>query len=734
MRAKTGSILLLFCIGSVTSVPLASQGLLYYHDIEKAGRSKGYEVSYDNRSFIIDGQRTLLLSGAVHYPRVTAGEWSNIFREMYLDGLNMVQTYVYWNLHEPRRGQEYDFSGNKNWTLFVVEAAKAGLFVNLRIGPFVASEWDYGGIPHWINQIPGMVVRSSNQPWESEMARFFTDIVNMARPYFATNGGPIILSQVENEFHWDDPEYIMWCGELVKTVKAGIPFGMCNGESADNTINTCNGNDCEQYAEQHAEKYPGKPLAWTENEGWYQEWDKQPLTSHDNRSASDMAYVIMKWFARGGAHHNYYMWYGGNNFGRVGGACVATEYADGVNLRSDGLPNEPKKTHLQKLHLLLGKYGDVLLNSPSQVNNKQSVLLLNTTSGKFVNTTKQFAYVYKSDRSAVAFLENSANDDVLVKFSAKNFTLPPLSSSLIDMSNDEAEERYNSGKLNATGIPTKRIYSTLMEKFSWKAWQENTTKLEGGFENKYPLEQLNVTEDLTDYLFYQTVVTEATTGVVNITVESQISDSLLAYIDGKFQSSTESCQHSKYPTAVTYTLPVNTVKGQAHTLTLLSVSLGVITHTIPGEFDRKGITGSVLLGTMNITDVGWVHRPMLQGEILHVYTSEGAKNVSWDSHWMAYTSESLVWYQFSFDAPKVNKGSSLLLDLLGMERGYIYLNGVNLGRYWLTMVDGVYVQRYYLVPKPLLMEKNNLLTLIEELGAPEPGSVKLVESKLVLPP
>ena len=80
LRAKTGSILLLFCIGSVTSVPLASQGLLYYHDIEKAGRSKGYEVSYDNRSFIIDGQRTLLLSGAVHYPRVTAGEWSNIFR------------------------------------------------------------------------------------------------------------------------------------------------------------------------------------------------------------------------------------------------------------------------------------------------------------------------------------------------------------------------------------------------------------------------------------------------------------------------------------------------------------------------------------------------------------------------------------------------------------------------------------------------------------------------------
>ena len=73
------------------------------------------------------------------------------FREMYLDGLNMVQTYIYWNLHEPRQGQEYDFSGNKNWTLFVEEAAKAGLFVNLRIGPFVASEWDYG---QFVNGFP----------------------------------------------------------------------------------------------------------------------------------------------------------------------------------------------------------------------------------------------------------------------------------------------------------------------------------------------------------------------------------------------------------------------------------------------------------------------------------------------------------------------------------------------------------------------------------------------------
>lgn len=136
------------CLGLLAATVLPAvcspaSGLLHYHDVQaKSGR--GYNVSYDNRSFIINGERTLLLSGAVHYPRVEACEWSKVFREMFLDGLNTVQTYIYWNLHQSEMGGGYDFSGNKNWTLFVEKAGQAGLFVVLRIGPFVASEWDYG--------------------------------------------------------------------------------------------------------------------------------------------------------------------------------------------------------------------------------------------------------------------------------------------------------------------------------------------------------------------------------------------------------------------------------------------------------------------------------------------------------------------------------------------------------------------------------------------------------------
>ena len=115
--------------------------LLYYSDVK--GKDK-YTVTYDNRSFIVDGSRTLLLSGSVHYPRSTPGMWDDILQKMVQDGLNMVEIYIFWNLHEFKQGQEYNFAGSANWMLFVEKAAAAGLFVNLRIGPYVCAEWNYG--------------------------------------------------------------------------------------------------------------------------------------------------------------------------------------------------------------------------------------------------------------------------------------------------------------------------------------------------------------------------------------------------------------------------------------------------------------------------------------------------------------------------------------------------------------------------------------------------------------
>jgi hypothetical protein len=73
------------------------------------------------------------------------------------------------------------------------------------------------------------------------------------RDLFADKGGPIIMAQVENELHTSDQAYVKFCGELAVKTNVPVAWGMCNGNSADNTINTCNGGDCTKFIEQNGQ-------------------------------------------------------------------------------------------------------------------------------------------------------------------------------------------------------------------------------------------------------------------------------------------------------------------------------------------------------------------------------------------------------------------------------------------------------------------------------------------------
>lgn len=101
------------------------------------------EVTYDGRSLIIDGQRKILFSGSIHYPRSTPQMWPALISKAKEGGLDVIQTYVFWNLHEPQFGQ-YDFSGRYDLVRFIKEIQVQGLYVCLRIGPYIESEWTYG--------------------------------------------------------------------------------------------------------------------------------------------------------------------------------------------------------------------------------------------------------------------------------------------------------------------------------------------------------------------------------------------------------------------------------------------------------------------------------------------------------------------------------------------------------------------------------------------------------------
>lgn len=87
-------------------------------------------VTYDSRALVIDGHRRLLIAGCIHYPRSTPGMWPSLLQKAKAGGIDVVQTYVFWNIHEPRR-LEFDFSDRKDLFGFLVECQKQGLYVNL---------------------------------------------------------------------------------------------------------------------------------------------------------------------------------------------------------------------------------------------------------------------------------------------------------------------------------------------------------------------------------------------------------------------------------------------------------------------------------------------------------------------------------------------------------------------------------------------------------------------------
>ncbi|KAK1554856.1 hypothetical protein Q3G72_018381 [Acer saccharum] len=92
-------------------------------------------VSYDATSLIINGQHKILFSGSIHYPRSPP---------------------------------QYDFSGRNDIIGFIKQIQSQGLYACIRIGPFIESEWTYGGLPFWLHDVPGIVFRSDNEPFKVE--------------------------------------------------------------------------------------------------------------------------------------------------------------------------------------------------------------------------------------------------------------------------------------------------------------------------------------------------------------------------------------------------------------------------------------------------------------------------------------------------------------------------------------------------------------------------------------
>ncbi|GAV71938.1 Glyco_hydro_35 domain-containing protein/Gal_Lectin domain-containing protein/BetaGal_dom4_5 domain-containing protein, partial [Cephalotus follicularis] len=661
-------------------------------------------VTYDGRSLIIGGQHKILFSGSIHYPRSTPEMWPSLIAKAKKGGLDVIQTYVFWNIHEPQEGK-YDFSGGYDLVKFIKEIQAQGLYVCLRIGPFIESEWNYGGFPFWLHDIPGIEFRTYNEPFKYHMQNFVTKIVNMmkAEKLYASQGGPIILSQIENEYsnvekayHEQGPIYVRWAADMAVGLHTGVPWVMCKQDDApDPVINTCNGLYCGLTFS--GPNSPSKPAIWTED------WTSQYLVYGDEpylRSAQDLAFHVALFFAnKSGSYVNYYMYHGGTNFGRTSSAFVTTSYYDQAPLDEYGLTRQPKWGHLKELHAA------IKLCSKSLLSGSKSTFSLGQL---------QQAYVFKENsRECAAFLVNSdTRKDVTVLFQNVSYRLSHHSISILP---DCRTTAFNTAKVRTqfntrTMTPSQKLDSSR----KWKEFKEaipyfdNTTLRADSL-----LEHMSTTKDTSDYLWYNFRFEQDSPSNLSVLNVSSAGHVLHAFVNGMFAGSAHGSHNN-----VSFSLE-NTAEFKKGTnyVSLLSATIGLPDN---GAYLNHRVAGlrRVHVGNIDFTTYQWGYQVGLLGEKLNIYRVQGSSNVQWRKFGSS-THQLLTWYKTFFNAPTGN--DPVALNLGSMGKGEAWVNGNSIGRYWVSFQTskGNPSQTWYHVPRSFLKSTKNLLVVLEEeIGNP----------------
>ncbi|MFB6456677.1 glycoside hydrolase family 35 protein [Chitinophaga sp. Hz27] len=150
-------------------------------------------------TFLLDGKPFQMISGEMHYQRIPRECWADRLKMAKAMGLNTIATYVFWNMHEPEKGQ-YDFSGNNDVAAFVKLAREEGLWVILRPSPYGCAEWEFGGYPYWLQNIPGLQVRSMEPQFLAAYNKYIHAVGKQTAALQINHGGNILLVQIENEY------------------------------------------------------------------------------------------------------------------------------------------------------------------------------------------------------------------------------------------------------------------------------------------------------------------------------------------------------------------------------------------------------------------------------------------------------------------------------------------------------------------------------------------------------
>ncbi|XP_078656643.1 beta-galactosidase-1-like protein 2 isoform X1 [Branchiostoma floridae x Branchiostoma belcheri] len=290
----------------------------------------------EGENFTLDGKPVQLLSGAIHYFRVPREYWRDRMLKLKACGLNTLETYVCWNLHEPEKGK-FDFTGMLDIAAYLREAANLGLWVIFRPGPYICAEWDYGGLPSWLLRDPNMQVRTTYQPYMEAVERFFDALLPIIKPFQYKEGGPIIAVQVENEYgsYARDDKYLTAVKQAIQNrgveelllTSDGGDIGRLERGCIPGVLMTANFNFNPKKQLGALKKIqPNRPMMVMEFwSGWFDHWGRDHHKLHVEKFEQLLGDIL-----RLRSSVNFYMFHGGTNFGFMNGANYINGYKPDV--------------------------------------------------------------------------------------------------------------------------------------------------------------------------------------------------------------------------------------------------------------------------------------------------------------------------------------------------------------------------------------------------------------------
>ena len=312
------------------AVPLAYGEATTKSAIEPLPDGRTHRFELGRQQFLLDGAAFQIRSGEMHPARIPNDYWRHRIHMAKAMGLNTIAICLMWNYFESEPGV-FDFTTeNRDFVRFIKLCQAEGMWVYLRPGPYVCAEWDLGGLPAYLLRDPSIRVRTKDDARYMQAVQRYMDAVGpKIAPLMASQGGPILMVQIENEYasFGHDLSYLSRLRTMWQAHGIDGPFSIADGlgqlqKAGTYVPGAALGLDGDtDFAA--AQTIAGDAPVWMSEgyPGWLTHWGDL-LFQRGNYLPT------LRKLMQEGRSFNMYMVHGGSNFGFTAGANARDDYAN----------------------------------------------------------------------------------------------------------------------------------------------------------------------------------------------------------------------------------------------------------------------------------------------------------------------------------------------------------------------------------------------------------------------